>query len=511
MWMIANVPPLWRDADAYYQLTIDPLMATFWGHGPAYSYAARIPLFLGEQWTRLRGVPVPGHETGALPLTDAGVWFLILAQHLGMCASALWFVRTVARSFLIQLALAVLWASNSLFYTFAHCVGSETLGLICVILVVTSGLHLARSRHQTLRLWYIFAIALSAAVLSRHVNLWLILLLPVAFLLSWLTNRILGHFGSNERRKLWLRQLSWRDLQNFITAIAIGLVSLGVANYLPHRLARKTPFHPHSRVGFTFFWRLHFLNKMSPQARTDLLERVAARTHSIEARKLIMLLGQMYEEGEDLNGPGVYMQRALALLFPPGGNPRWEELDGAFNQMAYAFLLPPTSEHLLVARKEFNAALSMPVTDISTFLFVTTVHYFQHKADMPFLAPLVTFRDTSWNQIMQIPGQHLYFRLWKAVSYNEAFVTWLVALVSFVGVAGKKPSERRIGVFVIVLTLVGLVMIASTCLLGEFIPRYGLPMWQLLLLSFFILIGRTGDILSLRRRFTRVRCKMTPS
>ena len=53
---------------------------------------------------------------------------------------------------------------------------------------------------------------------------------------------------------------------------------------------------------------------------------------------------------------------------------------------------------------------------------------------------------------------------------------------------------RAISAFGIALTVVGLLMVASTCLIGEFIPRYGLPMWQLLLLSLHIFVGGTADL-----------------
>jgi hypothetical protein len=445
---------------------------------------------------RLRGTAVASHESGASHLTNTGVWLLIIAQHLALCGAAFYFILTISRFFLVRLALALIWASNALFYTFAHCVGSETLGMIFVVLVVAKGLRLIRSRCEPRwTAWYVFAIGLCLCVLSRHVNLWLISLLPAAFLLSWAQNRISSRFAPGDRQRRWLRRLRARDLRQAVTAIAIGIACFAVADSLTQGLARKTKLHPHSRIGFTFLWRLHFLRTLSPESRVALLQKVAARTHSTKTRRLIALLGQMHEEGADLEGAGPFMQRAIPLLFPPGEGTPWEKLDGALNQMAFAFLLPPTPEHLRAARTEFVAALKMPVTDISLFLFVTTVYYFQHKDEMLACAELVTFRDTSSDQIMQIPSQHLYFQLWRGLTCNKALTIWFISLLVLVAAARRKRKNvGAISAFGIALTVVGLLMIASTCLLGQFIPRYGLPMWQLLLLSFYIFVGRTADL-----------------
>ena len=42
-------------------------------------------------------------------------------------------------------------------------------------------------------------------------------------------------------------------------------------------------------------------------------------------------------------------------------------------------------------------------------------------------------------------------------------------------------------------------MTATTCLLIEFLPRYGLPMWQLLLLSLYLFAGGALDLLATPR------------
>lgn len=495
LWMIATIPPLWRDVDAYNQLTLDPLVTTFWGHAPAYSYVAKVPLFLGEQVERWRGIALAGPGGGLPQLTDTGVWLLIIAQHLALGGAAFYFIVSISNFFWIRLALAVSWASNALFYTFAHCVGSETLSVILVVLLVAKGLRLIRSRREPQWLdWYVFAIGLCLCLLSRHVNVVLILLLPATFILSWLQNRSASLFASANKQRRWRRRLGSRNFRHAVIAIAIGIACVAIANSLTHRLARKTRFHPHSRIGYTFLWRLQFLKTLSPPARVALLQKVSARTHSNEARQLVTLLGQMHEEGIDpFAGP--FTQRAIPLLFPGEAMVPWEKLDLALNQMAYAFLLPPTPEHLYTARSDFAATLKMSVTELEDQLFATTGYFFDHQDEMPAGAKLVTFRDTNAEAINAIPSQHLYFYLWRGLSYHKAFPIWFGSLLVFVVIARRKQvNAGTITAFGVALIPIGLLMTASACLLTEFLPRYAFPMWQLLLLSFYIFVGASADL-----------------
>jgi hypothetical protein len=499
VWMIATIPPLWRDVDAYNQVTHNPLVATFWGHAPAYCYLSRVPLLLGEQFERSRGIAPAGLQSASSHLTDSGVWLLIVAQHVALCGAAFYFICAVSALFWVRLALALAWAGNALFYTFAHCVGSETLSMVLVILLVVRALRLVQSRSEPRWTdWYVFAMGLCLCLLSRHVNLWLILLLPAAFLLSWAQTRISSSFVSGDKPRRGLLRPGVSDLRQAMIAIAIGVACFAVANSVTHGLARKTRFHPHSRIGFTFLWRLHFLKTLTPDSRAALLRKVTARTQSAETRKLIVLLGSMQEEEAPFNA-GLFLQRAVQLLYPGRGIVPWEKLDGTLNQMAYAFLLPPTAEHWHVAKTEFAAALKMPVTVISSYLFDTTAYYFQHKDEMPGCAELVTFRNTSADQLQRIPAQHLYFRLGRDLSYNKALLIWFLSLLVFVAVARRKRMNVETSLALgIAVTTIGLLMMASTCLLGSLNPRYALPMWQLLFLSLFLFVGKTAALLHRR-------------
>jgi hypothetical protein len=474
------------------------LITTFWGHGPAYCYLARVPLFLGEQWERWQGIAAAAIGPGSSPLTDSGVWLLIVLQHLALGSAAFYFIRSISHSFWICLGLALLWASNALFYTFAHCTGSETLSLILLVLLVAKGLRLVRSRRQPgWTDWYLFAVVLCLSLLSRYVNVLLVLLLPAAFILAWAQNRVASLLAARETPRRWRRALGSRQLRQAIIALAIGVASVAVANSLPHYLARKTKLHPHSRVGHTLMWRLQFLRDLPPPERAALLQKVAARADSEDTRRLVTLLGQMHDEGAEVVGRP-FLHRAAALLFPGEVSIPWEKLDLAVNRMAYAFLLPPTPEHWHIVRIDFAAALKMSLTEIPDQLFDTTGYYFDHKDQMPACAKLVTFRDfSSAADLNQIPDERAYFHFWQGLNYKKAVAVWSGALLVFLMIARwKKVNAGSIAAFGIAVSAIGLVMTASACLLTEFLPRYAMPMWLLLLLSFSIFIGTAADLLA---------------
>jgi hypothetical protein len=87
IWMLSVIPPLWKDIDAYAQVTLPPGSGTILQYGPLYCFLARIPLYVGYAIDCVaRGAPLPAPAFFIHPtLTDSGVFALLLSQHISLC------------------------------------------------------------------------------------------------------------------------------------------------------------------------------------------------------------------------------------------------------------------------------------------------------------------------------------------------------------------------------------------------------------------------------------------
>jgi hypothetical protein len=124
IWMLSAIPPLWRDVDAYLQITQPLGRETLLHYGPLYCFVARIPLYFGYATDCLRaGSPLPTLVFFVHPtLTDSGVFALLISQHVALCCATYYLVILTSRLFWVRLMLAIAWAVNPLFYAFAHTV-----------------------------------------------------------------------------------------------------------------------------------------------------------------------------------------------------------------------------------------------------------------------------------------------------------------------------------------------------------------------------------------------------
>lgn len=496
VWMIATIPPLWRDVDAYNQLTVQPASATALGHGPLYCYAARVPLWLGAQIDRLGGgVSTSAHVALGPPvLTNAGILLLILMQHAGFVAASFFFITTVSAVPWVRLAAGLLWSGLHPFYTFSHCVGSETLSMICVLVFAALGWKIARRARTPRSDWIWFGIAMFACVASRHVNLWLAIALPLTFLLRASTDALhsLRRRVRDARRR---RLLAHWNLRRALFSLALGVLCILLVKLTSFTVCRLAHQELHSHLGTAFLWRLQFLEQLSPAERNQLLDRVAQRAATPEVLRLVNLLRETIDRGDKLRY-GPFATEAEQALFSPSTKRRRAKLSEPLNAMARAFLVPPQPELWTAAGKDFSRARKVTLPAISRFLFATTAYFFDHPGQMAQAAMLETFRDRDAPAIMALPLAHRYFQLGRKLDYNVTFLFWMVALAAAAFLPRRNKAERRARMsLALSLTATGIFMMMSTCLIGELLPRYTLPMWELLLASLFLLVVGSLDAL----------------
>lgn len=478
IWMLATIPPLWRDADAYHQVAASPARSTAGGHGLLYGLAVRPPLYAGYQIERWRGTAAANTDSffRAPQLTDTGILLLISAQHLALCAAAFALIVTAVKRAWMRVALAAFFASNSIFYTFAQCVGSESLSMICVLVFATLGLSIVQRPSLTSKeLWTSLAAPLLAALLSRHVNTLLILILPLTFLFAAMAGR------------------SAQNLRQAATALAVGLACLLLARCSAQAICATEKLHLYSKIGFTFLWRVGFVQKLPATQRTALLDRIAARAKTEEGHQALAIFREIIEENIPLQ-PEPISQRLRAALFPPGTKVVARRVHGALNDVAVAFLLPPTPEHWQAAQHDFAEARKGRLPSVSRFLFLMTCYYWDHPNDLQQCGQLSTFRNYTPEKLIAIPAEKPYFHLWQPLSLNGLLVIAAgVALALLLGPGRGDGARLVLCAYLVALVGVGLAMVEITALIGDIIPRYTLPLWELLWIACLIGAGALAD------------------
>lgn len=153
------MPPLWRDVDAYIQLTENPAISAYWGHDALYCIFVRLPLFLSYEPQHAAGAQGPARFFIHPVLTDPGIYCTIILQHILLCSAALYLIVTLTQSLVARQILAVCFAANPISYTFAQSVGSESLSAVLILFFATAGWRLLFATNVGAKNWVAFAIA----------------------------------------------------------------------------------------------------------------------------------------------------------------------------------------------------------------------------------------------------------------------------------------------------------------------------------------------------------------
>src|SRR5215831_5753969 len=487
LWLLISVPPLWRSVDAYNQTVRPPGLVTILLHGPLYCTLSRVPLWFGYLISGSGPAESLGHFIKHSQLTDAGVYLLVVLQHAALWCGAVYLIYAIASTLLLRLFLAVVFASQPLFYAFAHCVGSEALSMIVILLLAASSVRLMlRYPNIGARDWIIFTVLLAAASLTRHINCVLAAVLPTAMLLVMIERglRLLGE----DQHAIAAAKVQFPKLAKaWLISVATGLIGLILATNVTHLLCwrARTPWR--STFGYTFIWRLNFLETMQPNQRQELLDIIASKCRLPESRQLLDLLGDWMNRNK-LWDPGGFIQEAQFALTDPEMKFHSERFDRVLNEIASGFLYPPIAPLRSVAVVDFTAATRSTEGDIVRFLFVHTDYFFSHRDKMPQCSELKTFREPRDRLIAA--GELQYFYWWNLLSFRTWSTFGLIVLLSALVVDYKRAGENTpLILFAVSLWVVGMAIVLLNCFFTQLQQRYILPMMELLLLSLIILCG----------------------
>lgn len=484
LWLIWSVPPLWKDVDAYNQTVRPPGMVTILLHAPLYCTLSRVPLWFGYLISASGPAESLGHFIKHTQLTDAGVYSLVILQHGALWCGALYLIYGIGRTLPARLFLAVFFASNPVFYGYAHCVGSEALSMIVILFLAGSGVRLMlRYPDIGVRDWTIFTLLLAAACLTRHINYVLGAVLPITMIVVMLERRF--RFLASDQDAAAEFQFP-KAAKAWLMSVATGVIGLAFATSVTHLLCwrARTPWR--STFGSTFVWRLNFLETMQPQQRRQLLGIIALKCRLPESRQLLDALLTWIDRNKHWDP--AFIREVHSALSDPEMKFHSEKFDRALNEIAWGFLYPPVAPLRSVALSDFTQAMRCGEGDIVQFLFVSTDYFFSHRGEMPQCAQLKTFREARDRLIeaRKLP----YFQLWNPVSFRAWSIFGLVALLSGLVVDYKRGGQNTpLILFAVCLWMVGMVMVLLNCFLAELQPRYILPMMELLLLSLMIMCG----------------------
>jgi len=485
-WLLLSVPPLWRSVDAYNQTVRPPGLVTILLHGPLYCTLSRVPLWFGYLISGSGPAESLGHFIKHSQLTDAGVYSLVVLQHAALWCGAVYLIYAIASTLLLRLFLAVVFASQPLFYAFAHCVGSEALSMIVILLLAASGVRLMlRYPDIGARDWIIFTVFLAAASLTRHINCVIAAVLPLATT-GIMIERGLRRLAGDQNATAAKVQLP-KAAKVWLMSIATGVIGLIFATSVTHFLCwrARTPWR--STFGYTFVWRLNFLETMQPDQRRQLLEMIASKCGIPESRQLLDVLRDSIDRNQPWE-PGAFVQETHSSLSDTEMKFHSEKFDRVLNEIASAFLYPPVAPLRSVALTDFTTATRYTESDIVQFLFVNTDYFFSHPDKMPQCSGLKTFREP--RDRLAAAREFSYFHWWNLLSFCAWSMFGLILLFSALVLDYKRHGENTpLILFAVSLWVVGVAMGVLNCFLAQLQPRFILPMMELLLLSLIILCG----------------------
>jgi hypothetical protein len=487
LYLLLTLPPLWRDTDGFNEIasTFAPKGIIHWL--PGYCLIARLLMILAGIISNLvSGHGLPYLSLSTPELNDPAIYSLLVIQHLFLNYSLSFVIRTTTSLFSLRLLYAVFFALTPWLYLFAQCVGTEAFSNPLVCLIAGYGWICVRAPDLRLRRLIPFFLLLLAAALTRHINLVLIFLVPLAFLVPALAqtlfpNRTFSLAQAASDFRGWRKLLAYGGL-----GAGVAFASIGVQQAMCWLF--RVPYR--STFGVTFEWRLDFLNTLPANERNTILNKVSAKVNDPIVTEAIQELIQAMDRKED-RGYGFLYDRMDEILAQPDRSNLQQHtfaIDSKLNRVAQAFLTPPDPALLNTVKNEMLRIPFLTQADMAAQPLALT-DTLQREIAAPRYARLRSLYSFQFPQghYQQLFDHNTYFQLCKGVPLG-AFV-----LLSFVGgvvilVSSRANFGSITGVcYAWSMVAIGFLMAVGNCFSTSWGARYYLPLYSLVQISLMLL------------------------
>jgi hypothetical protein len=496
IYVFLTVPPLWRDSDGFNQIssTFAPKGIIHWL--PGYCFFGRlIVIVAGIIGSLLQGKGLPYLSLGTPALSDAGIYALIVVQHLFLVFALWYLIRTLTDRFVFQLLFAAFFALTPWMYIFANCVGSEAFSNPLVLLIAAiggkclnphrqsipnsapeSGLKYSEKTHR----WGFFAVLL-AATLTRQINNILAALLPISALILW------GAGWIRRRRNTFDDSSSNRYGRKFLIFTGIGILAI-VSSILIQQtmcLLFRVPYR--STLGETFEWRLSYLHSLSVSERTAILERTSKELNDPVITEALEQLNRSLSNGDKWTD--MFLFYAIdGILVKSGINDtkvRTYQIDRKLSRIARSVLLSGEPHYLKAVWTDFFNIWSYSQADLAHPPFILT-DWLRTQVDLPRYArlkPLASFQHAE-GYFEHIWEQQLYFHVFDGIP-----MLWFAAIAIVLGAfAWRTPAGLTAVSYSAALIATAILIVLATSATSFAAARFFLPTYSLLQISVLAMI-----------------------
>lgn len=479
IYVLLTLPPLWRDSDGFNEVasTFAPKGIIHWL--PGYCLGARLILLgAGIVGSLLGGHGIPYLSISITPLNNVGIYTLIVVQHLFLVFSLLYGVNTFSSHFLLRAVFSAFLALTPWIYIYANCIGSEAFSNPLVYLILAYGWKCLRANEFSRERVLLYFVLLVGAALTRQINALFAALLPLALLPPTMGELI----QSGARSYCSDRQSRFYSGRRFLIFIVIGLCAIGTSVVVQQGMCWlfRVPFR--STFGETFEWRLSYLNGLSEEERTKIIDQISTRLGDPVTTEALEALNRSLNQGD--NWTDMFLFYKIDEILVRSGfsdmQLRTWQVDLKLNRIATCVLLSAEPHFLRAVWSDFAKWPLFTQMDLAYPPFILT-DWLQTQLPYPRygrLRELASFQHEAgyYNDVWKrIPYFHIFAGIPMLVMGCLAVVFGGITLIA----RSRVPLAKEGISYAMSIIVLGLLFALGNCLSTFSGARFYLPVYSL--------------------------------